>query len=76
MIVDIKDISGHTRFSTIVNKGSKRKFTLMKEDYISLNFNIPEPIQFKLGDYVEDSRFGKFELCDLYKPIYNAENGG
>lgn len=42
--VDIKDISGSIRFSTIVNEGSKRKFLLMKEDYVTVKFNLDEPI--------------------------------
>lgn len=51
-MIEIKDISGKTRFSTPINKGAKGKFTLMKEDYIVLPFSVPEPIYFKLGDYV------------------------
>ena len=34
VMVDIKDISGKTRFSTPINAGAKGRFTLMKEDYI------------------------------------------
>ena len=52
-MIEIKDISGKTRFSTPINKGAKGKFTLMKEDYIVLPFSVPEPIYFKLGDYVD-----------------------
>ena len=42
-MIEIKDISGKTRFSTPINKGAKGKFTLMKEDYIVLPFSVPEP---------------------------------
>lgn len=75
-MIDIKDTFGNVRFSTEINEGSKRKFLLMKEDYITLKFSLEEPVNFKLGDYVDDPRFGLFELCDLYKPIYNSSNGG
>ena len=70
MIVDIKDISGNLRFSTIINEGSKRKFLLMKEDYIAVKFNLDEPIFFKLGDNVElpDDVTSLFEVVDLQKP--------
>ncbi|WP_300701322.1 hypothetical protein [Bacteroides sp.] len=75
-MIDIKDISGKVRFSTPINEGSKRKFTLQKEDYITLKFSLDTPIYFKLGDYVEDSRFGRFELVDLQKPTFNNSTGG
>ncbi len=58
-----------------VRKGSKRKFTLMKEDFILLKFSLKSPVFFKLGDWTEDTRFGRFELCDLYKPKYNRKTG-
>ena len=45
-MVDIKDISGNPRFSTPINEGSKRKFLLMKEDYILLTFSLSEPVYF------------------------------
>ena len=73
-MVDIKDISGNPRFYTPINEGSKRKFLLMKEDYILLTFSLSEPVYFKLGDYV-DNELGIFELVDLYKPTYNTTTG-
>lgn len=73
-MVNIKDISGNLRFSTLINEGSKRHFLLMKEDYITLKFSSVEPVYFKLGDYI-DSELGMFELVDLYKPTYNTTTG-
>lgn len=85
-MIEIKDISGKTRFSTPINKGAKGKFTLMKEDYIILPFSVPFPIPFKLGDYVDlsgvldESLGGKlakvYEITDLQKPTYNTSTGG
>ena len=85
-MIEIKDISGKTRFSTPINKGAKGKFTLMKEDYIVLPFSVPEPIYFKLGDYVDlsgvldDSLGGLlskvYDVTDLQKPSFNASTGG
>ena len=85
-MIEIKDISGKTRFSTPINKGAKGKFTLMKEDYIVLPFSVPEPIYFKLGDYVDlsgvldDSLGGLlskvYEVTDLRKPSFNASTAG
>lgn len=84
-IIDIKDISGKTRFSTSTNKGAKGKFTLMKEDYIILPFSVPSPIPFKLGDYadlsdiMDESLGGKlakiYEITDVQKPTYNSSTG-
>lgn len=74
-MIDIKDTSGKIRFSTPINKGSKRKFLLMKEDYIILKFSLDKPVYFHLGDGI-DNELGVFELVDLYKPAYNRETGG
>ncbi len=85
-MVDIKDISGKTRFSTPINAGAKGRFTLMKEDYIILPFSVPDPVYFKLGDYVDlsgvldESQGGLlskvYEIVDLQKPAFNASTGG
>nr|DAM19613.1 MAG TPA: tail protein [Bacteriophage sp.] len=86
VMVDIKDISGKTRFSTPINAGAKGRFTLMKEDYIILPFSVPDPVYFKLGDYVDlsgvlDESLGGllskvYEIVDLQKPAFNASTGG
>ena len=73
--VDIKDIFGNIRYSTPINEGSKRKYLLMKEDYITLKFSLDNPVHFKLGDGI-DNELGVFELVDLYKPAYNTSTGG
>ena len=85
-MIEIKDISGKTRFSTPINKGAKGKFTLMKEDYIILPFSVSSPIPFKIGDYVDlagaldESLGGKlakiYEITDIQKPTYNTSTGG
>ena len=73
--IDIKDISGAILLTTLPNEGCKRKFTLMKEDYITLKFSLESPIFFKLGSYVECD-FGLFEVRDLQKPVFNTDNAG
>ena len=85
-MIEIKDISGKTRFSTPISKGAKGKFTLMKEDYIILPFSVSSPIPFKIGDYVDlagaldEALGGKlakiYEITDLQKPTYNTSTGG
>lgn len=73
--IDIKDISGAIQLTTLINEGCKRKFTLMKENYIMLKFSLENPIYFKLGSYVE-CNFGLFEMCDLQKPAFNTNTAG
>lgn len=73
-MITIKDKSGNVRFSTEINTGSKRKFSLMSEDYITLKFSVKDPVYFKLGDYT-DTELGLFELVDLYKPTLNDSTG-
>lgn len=73
--IDIKDISGNTLLATLPNEGCKRKFTLMKEDYITLKFSLESSVYFKLGSYVE-CNFGLFEVCDLQKPTFNTDTAG
>ena len=73
--IDIKDISSAIQLTTLINEGCKRKFTLMKEDYIMLKFSLENPIYFKLGSYVE-CNFGLFEVCDLQKPAFNTNTAG
>ena len=73
--IDIKDISGAIQLTTLINEGCKRKFTLMKEDYIMLKFSLENPIYFKLGSYVE-CNFGLFEVCNLQKPAFNTNTAG
>ena len=74
-MINIKDIFGNIRYSTPINEGSKRKYLLMKEDYITLKFSLDDPVHFKLGDGI-DNELGVFELVDLYKPAYNTSTGG
>ncbi|MDB0988799.1 hypothetical protein PL674_06910 [Phocaeicola vulgatus] len=75
MKIEIRNSAGTPCYQDVVRKGSKRKFTLMKEDFILLKFSLKSPVFFKLGDWTEDTRFGRFELCDLYKPKYNRKTG-
>ena len=85
-MIDIKDISGLTKFSTGINTGAKGKYTLMKEDYIILPFSVQEPIDFRVGTYVDlrgvfdDALGGKlskiYQVVEIQKPTYNTGTGG
>ncbi len=77
-MIEIKHRDGGKCESVETNVGSKRKFTLMKEDYVTLKFSTKEPVQLKLGDFVElpDDTTGLFELVDIQKPTYNNATCG
>ena len=85
-MLEIKDITGHTRLSVPINIGAKGKFTLMKEDYIVLPFSLPSPIAFRIGDWVDltgvlDESLGgmlskRYEITEIQKPTYNDNTGG
>lgn len=85
-MIEIKDISGKTCFSTEMNVGAKGKFSLMKDDYIVLPFSVESPIPFKIGDYVDlanildESLGGKmskiYEITESQKPTRNKDTGG
>lgn len=67
-----------TLFTTPINKGSKRKFTLQNEDYVNLKFSVSEPLYFRLGDHIEldNDPTGLFEIVTPQAPTYNTSTGG
>lgn len=75
-MLTIYDNTGSKRFETPINKGSKRVFKLMADDYVTLIFSVAKPIYFKLGDYCDIPGFGRFELVEPYKPTYNKATSG
>lgn len=74
-MIDIRNTNGDVLLSTPINEGSKRKFELMKEDYIALKFSLSSPIFFGLGAYAV-CEFGLFEVTEIQKPAYNDRTGG
>ena len=56
--------------------GSRRKFHLMQEDSITLVFSLTAPIEFKVGDYINDAVFGLFIVRERQMPTYNKVTGG
>lgn len=67
-----------TLFTTQINKGSKRKFTLQNEDYVNLKFSVETPLYFRLGDHIEldNDPTGLFEIVTPQAPTYNTSTGG
>ena len=68
---------GYKIFTTPINKGSKAKFMLMQEDYVTLVFSSDAPIFFNLGDHYTNKELGKrYEITDIVTPKYNKNTGG
>lgn len=78
-MVTIYDAYGKPRFSTPINKDSKRVYKLMGDDYITLKLSVSEPIGFVPGDYCDiyDSadRFSRYELASPCYPEVNKSTG-
>jgi len=53
-----------------------RRFTLMQEDYIQLEFSLSSAVHIAIGDYFEDDLFGKFVCTEEQMPKYNTKTGG
>lgn len=74
--------SGTERFRTPINEGAKRKCELMKEDYITLPFNVLSGIFFEIGDWCDidlgDENAavnGRFIVRSIQKPTYDTATG-
>jgi hypothetical protein len=56
-------------------EGSKLSYQLMDHHYIILKFTTATPIYFEIGDSVEITDFGYFELTSSYLPKHNDSDG-
>ena len=82
-MIDIKDISGKVIASVGFDEGAKGCFSLMSEDYVSLPFSLPEPIDFRVGTYVDlrgvfdDALGGKlakvYQVVEIQRLLYGVE---
>lgn len=59
-----------------VTEQSVRKYSLMGEDYIQVNFSLDEPRFFLIGDAIHDPLFGWFRLRNEQMPHYNPQTSG
>lgn len=70
-------LQGYSVVATIpITERSTRRFSLMSEDYIQLEFSLASAVHFAIGDYVDDELFGMFEVVDEQMPRYNTSTGG
>lgn len=86
--VNIYTAQGDLKVTIGINNGAKGKFTLGKEDYVTLPFTSDIPIHFNIGDYCDlaelydvnegmGDKFGKrYELLQNLAPNHNPNTGG
>lgn len=55
---------------------SRRRFKLMEEDSITLVFSLKKPMDFKIGDFINDELFGTFTIRERQLPSFNKYTGG
>ena len=55
---------------------SLRRFMLMQDDFVQLEFSLAEPISFGIGSYINDTIFGAFYIISEQMPRYNKQTGG
>jgi hypothetical protein len=55
---------------------SIRRFKLMEEDFVRLDFALDTPMHFAIGDYINDDIFGRFVITKEQMPKYNEATGG
>lgn len=62
--------------SVLISPTSIRRYKLMEEDFVRLDFSVQEPIHFAIGDHIADPIFGMFEITKEQMPKYNRSTGG
>ena len=76
-MIELKRLDGTTILTfDEVPEGSLVHRELMADHYVKLPFSLVEPVYLRLGDYVNLSDFGRFELTDPYAPKYNSDTAG
>ena len=83
--IDIKSPEGTSLLSVPVNEGAKGYYSLMQHDYIVLPFKLKDPIDFRIGSYVDlrgvfdDALGGKlakmYYVTESQNPTYNTSTG-
>ena len=70
----LKRTTGDVYFSTPINEGAKRVRKLMADDYLSLPISTYEPLDIRLGDYVDIPNEGRFCIIETQYPSVSEES--
>lgn len=75
-MIQINRLSGETLITLdAVPEGALVHRELMADHYVKLPFELSEPCYLRLGDYVELTDFGRFELIYPYAPKFDVNTG-
>ncbi len=74
-MINIYDHTGAVKVAVTAESGSKRKWALMGDDYVTLKFVVANPLYISRGDYI-DTAFGRFVIVDEQKPTIDTSTGG
>lgn len=72
----LKGSDGSLRMTALIGEGSKRYFTLMDHDYVTLKFSTESPAILHLGDYITLENGGRYEIIDPAKGDFDVNTGG
>ena len=61
--------------SVLITAKSVRRFMLMQDDYIQLEFSLAAAVHFAIGDFIDDI-FGRFVITDEQMPKVSNTTGG
>ena len=70
--LQLYELGGSPKFNIPISSKAVYKGVLMEEFYLSLDFNLVNPINFKKGDYATFDGL-KFEIIKISKPSFNAQ---
>lgn len=65
-----------TSYNVPITPRATRRFMLMQEDFVMLEFSLDEAVNFGIGSYIVDPIFGRFYVTEEQMPKYNLTNGG
>lgn len=67
---------GGSNIEVPITPRSIRRFMLMQDDYIQLEFSLPSAENIRIGDWIQDEVFGRFVVTTEQMPRYNNRTGG
>ena len=74
--ITIYKADGTVRATIVPESSSVRKFTLMGDDYVQLDFYLEDAIPFGIGDHFTDDIFGTFYVTREQLPEWQGGTGG
>lgn len=67
---------GGAELNVLITPRSTRRYMLMQDDYIQLEFSLASAERIAIGSYIVDEVFGRFVMATEQMPRYNQQTGG